>query len=411
MNAALSPRPATLDCDLKEIGSWWVRNGIKPGTAAVYLWWIQRFRKYCRKRQLREWRQLTLHGARQFAAWYSRRRRIRRSLAWASARSALQAWANALIALGVSVPPWKVFRPAPAPRVPIIREFIDYRRQHGGVSLRTLQLDQGTSLEFVGFLRLRHRTYRTARLLDVDAFVAKLRRRIGVATLARQLCSVRALLRFLYVSKRLRFDLAASVVGPLLKPDRHPPRALPWPNVRRILQAVECSSPTSCRDYAILLLMSLYGLGGAEVIGLRLEDINWERKTIRICRPKTQSAILLPLLPAAARALVRYFQRGRPASTDHRHVFLRALMPYKPFSGSTAIRHMLTKYGRRAGVTTGSLGSHVLRHSQATRQVELGTPFKVVGDILGHRHPQATSHYTRSAVGRLRDLPLPLPHG
>ena len=220
-----------------------------------------------------------------------------------------------------------------------------------------------------------------------------------------------ALLRFLYVSKRLRFDLATSVVGPLLKPDRHPPRALPWPNVRRILQAVECSTPTSCRDYAILLLMSLYGLGGAEVIGLRLEDIDWERKTIRICRPKTQSTILLPLLPAAARALVRYLQRARPAPTEHRHVFLRAIMPYNPFSGSTVIRHMLTKYGRRAGVTTGSLGSHVLRHSQATRQVELGTPFKVVGDILGHRHPQATSHYTRSAVGRLRDLPLPLPHG
>ena len=85
-------------------------------------------------------------------------------------------------------------------------------------------------------------------------------------------------------------------------------------------------------------------------------------------------------------------------------------MPYGPFTDSSAIRYMLTKYGRRAGVTTGYLGSHVLRHSQATRQVELGTSLKTVGDILGHRDPDATSHYIRSAIHRLRDLALPLPH-
>ena len=86
-------------------------------------------------------------------------------------------------------------------------------------------------------------------------------------------------------------------------------------------------------------------------------------------------------------------------------------MPFGPFADSTVIRFMLTKYGRRAGVTNGYLGSHVLRHSQATRQIELGTPLKTVGDILGHRDPAATSHYTRSAMHRLRDVALPLPHG
>jgi len=293
----------------------------------------------------------------------------------------------------------------------MVREFLEYRRQHAGVSSATLHRDQSTGLEFLKFLRWRKRTCRTVRLADVDAFVGRLRRRMDMVAVARQVCSVRALLRFLQVSGQLRFDLAASVVGPVLKPDRHPPRALPWSEVRRILKVVDPTTLTGRRDYAILLLMSLYGLGGAEIIGLRLEDIDWDRKTLCVCRPKTQSTILLPLLPTAARALASYLQRSRPKPTEHRHVFLRATMPYRPFTDSTAIRYMLTKYGRRAGVTTGCLGSHVLRHSQATRQLELGTPLKVVGDILGHRDPHATSHYTRSAVRRLRDLALPLPHG
>ena len=228
--------------------------------------------------------------------------------------------------------------------------------------------------------------------------------------MARRICSVRVLLRFLHVSGRLPFDLAASVSGPSLKTDRHPARALPWSEVPRILRTVDPDTQTGRRDYAILLLMSLYGLGGAEIVGLRLEDIDWDRKTICICRPKTQFTTLLPLLPAVARALAGYLRHSRPKPCPHRQVFLRTIMPYSPFAGSEAIGDMLTKYGRRAGVTTGSLGSHVLRHTQATRQIEVGTTLKVVGDILGHRDPRATAHYIRSAMHRLRDLALPLPH-
>ncbi len=401
--------PAVLDSNFKDVTSLWARNGINPGTAAAYGCWIRKFRKYCREYCLQELEQLTLRGARQFAEWHRRRRRIRQCST--QARSALHAWSNALVTLGVSLPAWEVVsRPAPAIRVPIVREFMEYRQKHGGVSVSTLHRDESVSLELLHFLRRRQRTYRSVRLLDVDAFVVRLRRRMDVASLALELCSVRAFLRFLHISRRLRFDLAASVVGPVLKPDRRPPRALPWSDIRRILQAVDRNTRAGCRDYAMLLLMSLYGLGAAEVRRLRLEDIDWEHQVIRICRPKTQSTILLPLLPVAARALVRYLQHGRPSPTEHRQVLLRAIMPYRPFKGATAIAKRLTMYGRRAGVTTGCLGSHVLRHSQATRQVELGTPLKVVGDILGHRDPAATSHYTRSAVRRLRDLALPLPH-
>ena len=400
-----------LDRNLQAVTHLWIRNGLKSSAVAIYCRWIRIFRRYCEERRLKESQQLTLSGARRFAEWYSRRRRIRQLVTRASAQSALHAWSNALATLGISVLTWKSFELPPPVRLQIVREFIEYRRRHAGVSVGTLQQDQSTSMEFLGFLRRRKRTCRTVRLPDVDAFVVCLRRRMDVGTVARELCSVRALLRFLHVSGRLRFDLAVSVVGPLLKSDRHPPKALPWPEVRRILRAVDRDTQSGCRNYAILLLMCLYGLGGAEVISLRLEDINWDRKTISICRPKTQATILLPLLPAAARALASYLKRSRPRPSHYRQVFLRSVMPHEPFADSTAIAHVLTKYGLKAGVTTGSLGSHVLRHSQATRQVELGTPLKVVGDILGHRDPKTTSHYTRSAVHRLRDLALPLPHG
>jgi integrase/recombinase XerD len=406
-----TPSRKASETNLREVTRLWIRNGLKPGTVAIYRRWIRAFQRYCEERGWREFQHLSLAEVRQFAEWYARRRRIRQAPTRASARSALYAWSGALGALGVSVPLWKAVQPVPAVPVPIVREFLDYRRRHCGISVGTLRNEQSTSLEFLEFLRQRKRTCRTVRLTDTDAFVARLRRRMGVVAVASQVCSVRAFLRFLHVSGRLRFDLAGSVVRPLLKVDRHPPKALRWSEVQRILRAVDRDTRTGRRNYAILLLMSLYGFGAAEIFGLRLEDVNWDRKTIDICRRKTHSTILLPLLPAAARVLASYLQRSRPKPSSHRQVFLQAVMPHQPLTSSSTIASMLSKYGRQAGVSAGPLGSHVLRHSQATRHIELGTPVKVLGDILGHRHPESTSRYTRSAVHRLRDLPLALPHG
>jgi integrase len=227
----------------------WIRNGLKPATVAVYRRWIQRFQRYCRERGLGELHHHCLAGSRKCAEWYARKSRIRQAPARAAARSALYAWSNALAVLGISVTKWQPIRPPPVVRVPIVREFLEYRRRHGGVADGTLRNDKVTSLEFVGFLRQRRRTCRTVRLRDVDAFIARLRRRMGVVAVASQLCSVRAFLRFLHASGRSRFDLAGSVARPLLKADRHPPKALPWTEVPRILKAVDQGTRTGCRDY------------------------------------------------------------------------------------------------------------------------------------------------------------------
>jgi site-specific recombinase XerD len=83
--------------------------------------------------------------------------------------------------------------------------------------------------------------------------------------------------------------------------------------------------------------------------------------------------------------------------------------PYKPLACAVSVRHILHAHAHRAGVTAPYLGTHVLRHTHACRQMELGAPPDVIGDILGHRDPDSTSAYLRVATERLRDLALPVP--
>ena len=51
--------------------------------------------------------------------------------------------------------------------------------------------------------------------------------------------------------------------------------------------------------------MSTYGFGAGEVIRLQLQDIDWGASTLKVVRPKTGVAFILPLLPAIAKVLAR----------------------------------------------------------------------------------------------------------
>jgi len=126
-------------------------------------------------------------------------------------------------------------------------------------------------------------------------------------------------------------------------------------------------------------------------------------------RPKTGVAFALPLLPAVAKALAFYLRDGRPPKTPTRHVFVRMKMPFGPLSASSAVRHILVKHAETAGLDVPYLGSHVLRHSNAARQVDMGIRPRVLSDLLGHRDPESISAYVRIATETLRDVSLPVP--
>jgi site-specific recombinase XerD len=84
------------------------------------------------------------------------------------------------------------------------------------------------------------------------------------------------------------------------------------------------------------------------------------------------------------------------------------MIPYGPLT-SSAIRHQIREYARKAGVAAKMIGAHAFRHAHASRQIDTGANLKVVSDILGHRRPSSTSVYVRVAIRRLRTVALPVP--
>ncbi|HZF17085.1 MAG TPA: site-specific integrase [Steroidobacteraceae bacterium] len=288
-------------------------------------------------------------------------------------------------------------------------EFAAYLKDVRGNPPQTIHKKLAHMAMFAAHCRRRRRAVHRARLRDIDDFVVACRKRYARVTVSDICSTVRGFLRFLCATGLSPRDLSSSIIAPIVRVGERPHRSLPWRDVQRILRAVDRSSPTGRRDYAILLMMSVYGLGSGEVIGLTLDDINWQAQSIRVVRPKTRVEFRLPLLPAVSRALVSYLRYARPEHSTTRHLFVTMCTPFKPLACSVTVRHILHSAASRAGVTAPFLGTHVLRHTHASRQLELGAAPKIIGDILGHRDPDSTSAYLWVATDRLRAMALPVP--
>lgn len=399
-------RRANADPRLAAAERIWRQNRcIKASTIVAYRQWVSRFGRYCRACELKESEELTRAGVERFSRWWHAAHRTANSdYILRGARSALGTWALALRTLGQPLSVWNTAASQP-PVTPLLREFGEYLRNVRGNPPVTIH----KKLVHVRMFSAHPRRSRWLRLQDIDAFVVACRKRYARSTVADICSTLRTYLRFLNVTGRMQYDLAASVMAPIVRAHERPHRTLPWSDVQRILRAIDRASACGRRDYALLLMMSAYGLGAGEIIGLTLEDIDWRARTVHVTRPKTRVEFLLPLIPAVARALVSYLRHGRPVHTSTRQLFVTMKAPYKPLACSVTIRHILHTAARHAGVTAAFLGTHVLRHTHACRQLEFATAPKLIGDILGHRDPESTSAYLRVATAQLRALALPVP--
>lgn len=391
----------------------WRASGRTSSTIELYSNWARRFVGYCVREGLDPLGHLTREAAEKFRAEGCVRRKFRRRRRLRPigpiAIIAARALSCALAALGHAVPQWRPL-PAPPPRgSKVVREFVAYRIKHRGIATSTIWSDVAVATKFLSFVRLHRRSPASMRVADVDGFVLDLTSKCAMKTVAGNCSTLRAFLRFLHVTGRVRADLAPCVVAPRTRSLDRPRRALPWTDVQRILRVIDVRQPLGRRDFALFLMMATYGMGAGEVYELKLEDIDWKARMIRIRRPKTGVVMQLPLLDPVARALARYLRDERPAHARARNVFVTDHMPHRALSGSTTIRHRLTKYAEAAGVSAPFLGTHVFRHSHATRQIEGGAPPRVVADILGHRRPESTSAYVRGAIVRLRAIALSVP--
>jgi site-specific recombinase XerD len=270
------------------------------------------------------------------------------------------------------------------------------------------------ALRFLTFLGPRAGKKSLARLSvpQIDAYVKHCCIGLRRASIEDRTVCLRDFLRHLHRHGCTVSDLSGTVIGPRIYDHEGIPSALGAEEVQRVLEVTRADlSPTGLRDYAILMLLATYGLRAAEIVRMRLEDIDWRRNVIGVRHAKTGTYSELPLLIEPGEALLRYLQKSRPPSTS-RQVFLRILPPHRPFKGGSILNCVTGTRLRAAGIhPQGRKGPHAFRHARAVSLLRSGVPLKVIGDVLGHTSAQATAEYLKLATEDLRAVGLELPSG
>jgi site-specific recombinase XerD len=229
----------------------------------------------------------------------------------------------------------------------------------------------------------------------------------SVAVLA---TSLRSFLRFLALSHGFDSSLVGFLPAAPQWPKDRLPRSLSDNDLRMILGHFDEGTATGRRDLAMMRCMSDLGLRVSEVANLTLDDIDWRRGVVAIRNDKSRRGRTLPLPTPLGRAITAYLLNGRPSAPD-RHLFLRHTVPVGVPVTHDLIRGVFRRAYTSATGHTESVGTHILRHTAATRMRAAGHSLKGIADVLGHRSVDTTSIYVKLDVEALRTVALPWPGG
>jgi site-specific recombinase XerD len=282
--------------------------------------------------------------------------------------------------------------------------FIGHLREERGLSPTTVAAYSRQLERFEQYVVARCLTADALSAAVLDGFLAERRVYVCARSLGSTCAALRALLRYLFREGTIRHDLSVMVDGPRTYHLSEIPRAISTADVKRTLASIERRSIVGRRDYAMLMLLVVYGLRAREVAAMTLDDVDWRANVLHVRGRKAGHADDYPLAPEVGEAVLDYLRHGRPETTDRR-IFFRITAP------RAAITHSVVScrakvYLRKAGITVSRPGSHTLRHSCAQRLVDAEFSLKVIGDFLGHRHPMSTRIYSKVAIEALREVAL-----
>jgi integrase/recombinase XerD len=236
-------------------------------------------------------------------------------------------------------------------------------------------------------------------------YVLQLSRGCHPRTLSCQAGAVRSFLRFLRLTGRAPVGLE-HVLPPIRKCLPEPATPLKARQVHRLLRAFDSGTAAGVRDYALVLLAARLGLRAQEIARLRLQDVNWQARTLCLQRTKGRRSRLLPLPPEVARALGRYVRTVRPKHALP-ELFL-CLHPARPLTPG-AVSDAAAAAFARAGLAVRRPGTHLLRHTLATQLLQRGVSLKAIADLLGHQCLNTTTIYAKVDVPMLAGVAQPWP--
>ncbi len=223
---------------------------------------------------------------------------------------------------------------------------------------------------------------------------------LNAATIVRSIASIRQFFKYLIIEKLIAEDPASQIKTPKMK--KSIPGIISLGDVETLLVTPDESTPEGLRDSAMLEVLYATGIRVSELIGLKLNDVNFDHGYV-IVYGKGSKERLVPVGEAARQKMLAYLSDSRPLILKSRDA--KTLFVTRRGKGMTrqGFWKLIKNYALKAGIPK-KISPHTLRHSFATHLLERGADLRTIQIMLGHSDISTTQIYTHVEGERLKEI-------
>lgn len=232
--------------------------------------------------------------------------------------------------------------------------------------------------------------------------IAQMESGITNRTINRKVASLRAYYK--YLLKQGRIDASPLASHRPLKTERRVEVPFSVEEMGRLLSDAPFETGfEGLRDRLVVELMYTTGIRRAELIGIRIGDLDLATGTLKVLGKRNKERII-PLLESLGPLLEQYLIARKEAFPDLE-------VDYLFLSGSgnkiyeTLVYRIINRY---LGVVSekAKKSPHILRHTFATHMLNQGADMNSVKELLGHATLASTQVYTHNSIAELKRIHL-----
>jgi len=284
-----------------------------------------------------------------------------------------------------------------------LSEFISYLTLEKKYSAHTVKAYQNDILEFKDFCRSNYEIedIDTVEYVLIRHWIVELsEKQIDNRTINRKISSLKAYFKFLQ-------KIDVTTVSPLsmhraLKTAKKIEIPFSELEMEKVLSEIEYADDfEGVRDELLIHVLYVTGMRRAEVISLKVSDVDFANMTIKVLGKRNKERLVPMLLETKEKFKIYLdYRKGLKEINDGSYIFL-TLSGNKIYE--TLVYRLIKKYFREVSSKV-KTSPHILRHTFATHLLNKGADLNAVKELLGHSSLASTQVYTHNSIAELKKV-------
>jgi len=273
-----------------------------------------------------------------------------------------------------------------------VDSFINFLKIEKDASLHTIRSYMNDLVELINFIGDDSKDIRNIDFFTLREYITTLYdKKLSKTTIERKVSSIKSFYKYLNQKGVVQENPARMLRFP--KKEKKLFKVFNIDDLFNLLEIPDKSTPSGLRDALIMELMYGTGVRVSELVGIKIDDIDFEGLRLRV-RGKGKKERIIPLAEFHIKFIRKYISlreemlKGDNVKTDQ--VFINK---YGTPLSDRSVRRIVEKYLKLAGLPL-EFSPHSFRHSFATHMLESGADLRTIQTLLGHSSLSTTQKYT-----------------